>query len=107
MRENLFADLLRATAPLLVWALHFTLCYGLVGAQCSPALITPDAPARGVLIAASLGAALLCAFLLWRGWPARTGNVRLLDWAIAGSAVLALAGIALTALPLLLLDGCG
>ena len=78
-----------------------------MGAQCSPALLTPDAPSRGVLIAASLGAAGLCALLLWNGWPARTAQLRLLDWAMAGSAVLALAGIALTALPLLLLDGCG
>lgn len=107
MRENLFTDLLRGTAPLLVWALHFTLCYGLVGAQCSPALFTPEAPSRGLLIAASLGAVGLCSLLLWKGWPAPAPELRLLDWAIAGSAVLAIAGIAWTALPLLLLDGCG
>ena len=107
MRENLFTDLLRGTAPLLLWALHFAFCYGLVGAQCSPALSGPDAPSRTLLMVVSAAALGACLLMLWRGWPARADHPRLLDWALAGSAVLALAGIAWTAAPLLLLDGCG
>jgi hypothetical protein len=102
MRANLLTTLLRGTAPLLVWALHFALCYGLVGAQCSPALVEPGAPSRTLLLILSAVALAACLPMLDRRMP-----VRLLDWASAGSAVLALAGIAWTTAPLLLLDGCG
>ncbi len=105
MRENLLRDTLRGTAPLLVWALHFTMCYVLVAAQCSPALVEPGAPSRMLLMGLTVVALGVCALLLWKGWPA--GEARLLDWARAGSGVLGLCGIAWTAIPLLLLDGCG
>jgi len=48
----------------------------------------------------------LCAVLLWRAARNWTLDARLLNWARAGSALLALAGIAWTSVPLLLLDGC-
>ena len=101
MRENLLPALFKGTAPLLLWALHFALCYGLVAAQCSPALAQAGGPSRTPLLlltAVTLGGCLL---MLPRHWPAR-----LLDWATAGSAVLALVGIGWTSVPLLLLDGC-
>ena len=107
MRDKLFFDLVRGTAPLMVWALHFTVCYVLVAAQCSPALAGPQGPSRSLLLGLTLAALAGCALLLWKGWPADTGNARLLDWARAGSAVLGACGIAWTAIPLLLLDGCG
>ena len=48
------------------------------------------------------------AFMLWREARRLHGHPPqgLLDWALAGSAVLALAGIAWTSVPLLMLDGC-
>ena len=102
MRTNLFTGLLKGTAPLLVWALHFALCYGVVAAQCSPALVATATPSRTLLLVLSAVALAACVPMLGRHWP-----LRLLDWARAGGAVLALAGIAWTTVPLLLLDGCG
>jgi len=102
MRDNLLTALFKGTAPLLVWALHFSVCYGLVAAQCSPALAEPGGPSRMLLLILSAVALAACVAMLGRQWP-----VRLLDWASAGSAVLALTGIAWTTVPLLLLDGCG
>ncbi len=105
MLDRLPRQVLLGSAPLLVWALHFTLCYGLVAAQCSPALSQP--PQRWLLIAISLAALGLCGALLWRAPRAWSVDARLMDWARAGGALLAMAGIAWTSLPLLLLDGCG
>ena len=107
MRDKLFLDLVRGTAPLMVWALHFTVCYVLVAAQCSPALAGPQAPSRSLLLGLTLAALAACALLLWKGWPADTGKARLLDWARAGSAVLGACAVAWTGVVLLLLDGCG
>ena len=108
MREKFFIDTLRGTAPLMIWALHFTICYALVAAQCSGALLAPHAPSRLLLLALTAAALGACALLLWKGWPAGGGGeARLLDWARAGSAVLGLCAIAWTGIPLLLLDGCG
>lgn len=107
MRERLFKRTLQGTAPLLVWAAHFTLCYGLVAAQCSPALLMPGAPTIWLLALASVAALAVCGWMLWRSRLALGEQARLLDWARTGSATLALAGIAWTSVPLLLLDGCG
>lgn len=104
MGKDLFRQSLYATAPLLLWAAHFTFCYLLVAAQCTPALIGPGMPAMWVLGVVSLAALGACAAMAWR---ATRTPVALLDWARGGSAILALAGIAWTSLPLLLLDGCG
>jgi len=107
MRDRLVSRTLYATAPLLVWAAHFTLCYALVATQCSPALLSPGAPTIWILALASAAALALCTLMLWRTNRALDERARLLDWARIGSAVLALAGIAWTSVPLLLLDGCG
>jgi len=107
MRDRLFSRTLYATAPLLVWAAHFTLCYALVATQCSPALLSPGAPAVWILAPASAAALACCSLMLWRAKRTLDDQARLLDWARIGSAVLALAGIAWTSIPLLLLDGCG
>lgn len=108
-RERLPARLLHACAPLLVWVLHFFMCYVWVAAQCAPGLIDGEAPRRWVLGGVSALALGVC---LWMAWRARhvlasaSEATRLLDWASAGSAVLALAGVAWTTLPALMLDGC-
>jgi hypothetical protein len=95
---------LSATAPLLVWAAHFTLCYLLVAAECSPALHAPGARGVWILAAATVAALLACGIMLWRA-DLRRGD--LADWSRAGSAALAIAAIAWGGVPLLLLDGCG
>jgi hypothetical protein len=107
MRDNFFSRTLYATAPLLLWAAHFTLCYALVAMQCSPALLSPGAPTMWILALASIAALGTCALMLWRAKRTLNEQARLLDWARTGSALLALTGIAWTSVPLLLLDGCG
>lgn len=107
MHERLFIQLWYGTAPLIVWAAHFSICYLLVAAECSPALITPAAPSGwllGIVSALAFGA---CLWMLWRAKRTLGPEARLLDWARTGNAALALAGVAWTSLPLLLLDGCG
>ena len=110
MRDRFFVRALHGTLPLWIWAAHFFASYFLVGAQCSPALADSQAPALWMLVlmtAAALGA---CMFLLWRAllrWRAAGNEGDLLTWAALGSGVLALAGIAWTSVPLMLLDGCG
>lgn len=106
MRDCLFKRLLRGTLPLIIWAAHFFAVYILVAAQCSAA----GAPRRWILGALSLLAIGACALVLWRA--RRTlrcagEDTALLDWAAAGSAVLAMAAIAWTSIPMLLIDGCG
>ncbi|MDQ1812687.1 hypothetical protein RBA41_05155 [Massilia sp. CCM 9210] len=110
MREHLFRKLLHACAPLLVWALHFFFCYVWVAALCAPGMIDGEAPRRWVVGMASALALGVCLWLAWRARHVLAGAseaTRLLDWASAGSAVLAVAGVAWTSLPALMLDGCG
>ncbi len=106
MDERFFSRLWQGSAPLLAWAAHFAFCYGLVAAQCSPALARA-APSAWALWLASALAALVCLLMLWRARGALRPGAGLAEMACAGSALLALAGIALVSLPLLLLDGCG
>lgn len=111
MRERFFGQAWHATLPLLVWAAHFAVCYTVVAAQCSPAL-AQGKPSVAWLWMASALALGLCLMMLWRarGCLTRkelTGSASLVQLAHAGGALLALAGIAWTSVPLLLLDGCG
>jgi hypothetical protein len=102
MGERFLSRLLRGTLPLIVWGLHFALCYALVAAQC-----TAQAPSRSLLALVSVLALGACAALLWRARGTLAGiseQTGLLDWAAAGSAVLALAGIMWASVPVLLLD---
>jgi hypothetical protein len=106
MDERFFSRMWQGCAPLLAWAAHFAFCYGLVATQCSPALARA-APSAWPLWLASALAALFCLLMRWRARGALRRGASLVQLACAGSALLALAGIALTTLPLLLLDGCG
>ena len=112
MGERFFRPLLYGTLPLLIWAAHFFAVYLLVAAQCSPALIAPQAP-HGMLPAmlATLSVLALgaCARLLWRARRTLRGakhDPGLLDWARAGSAVLAMLGVIWTCVPMLMIGGC-
>jgi hypothetical protein len=109
MRDHFWRRLWGGTLPLIIWGLHFTACYVLFAVQCSPAAATPGAPNRLLLGGMSLAALAACAMLAWRTRATlRTAgeDTGLYEWARAGSALLALAGIAWTSLPILLLDGC-
>jgi hypothetical protein len=109
MNDHFFRRLWGGTLPLILWGLHWTVCYVLVAVQCSPAAYTPGAPNRLLLGAVSLAALAACGVLAWRARDtlrAAGDDTSLYEWAAAGGAVLALAGIAWTSLPILLLDGC-
>ncbi|UGQ48671.1 hypothetical protein [Massilia endophytica] len=97
--ERLFSLTLRACAPLLVWAAHFTFCYLYAAVSCG-------AGAWAVQAAASALALALVAWMLWRGCRAAKGKRALRAFADAASAALALAGVAWTTMVLLLSGPC-
>ena len=108
-RERFFRQLIRGTLPLLVWAAHFTGCYVLVAFQCSPAGFAPGNPHRLPLALMTVVALAICAALAWRARSTLGGadeNTALLDWAAAGTALLAFVGIAWTSVPLWFVDSC-
>ena len=49
MQDHFFRQLMRGTLPLLVWATHFTFCYLLAAAQCTPAVMRTGGPDRLLL----------------------------------------------------------
>ena len=106
VREGFFSQTWQATAPLLVWVAHFTALYTLVAAQCSPAIARSE-PSMGLLWLLSVLALGACTWMLWRARTALAPGASLVQLAQAGSALLALAGVAWTSVPLLLLGGCG
>lgn len=100
-------QLLHGSAPLLVWALHFFGAYAFVAVTCCSALADLQwlglAAPRVLLLAGTALALGLIALLLVRG---RRRPAGLLRSAATGSAVLALAGVAWTTLPMMVLPVC-
>jgi hypothetical protein len=97
--EGLFPVTLRACAPFLVWAAHFSFCYLYSAVSCG----------RGAwLLQAGVSAAALglVGWMLWRGCRAARGKRELRAFADAASAALALAGLAWSTLVLLLSGPC-
>jgi hypothetical protein len=110
MRDRFFVRLLRGSLPLIIWAAHWFGMYLSVAAQCSAALITPQAPRGWMLGVLSVLAVGACAALLWRASSTlrRAGDdAGLLAWAAAGSALLATVGIVWTSVPIMMIAGCG
>lgn len=107
MHDHFFVRLARATAPLVIWALHFALCYGLAAAQCTPGAVRAGGPDRVLLGVATLVALGAC---LWLGWRARMRlrepDLGLSGWAAVVSAVLGGIAIAWNGIPLLMVAGC-
>ena len=107
MHDHFFVRLMRATLPLVIWTLHFTLCYGLAAAQCTPGGLRAGGPDRLLLGVATLAALAAC---LWLGWRARarlrTPGAGLSDWSAVACAVLAGVAVAWNGIPLLLVAGC-
>lgn len=107
MRDHFFVRLMRGSLPLLIWAAHFALCYGLAAAQCTPGGMRPGGPNRLLLGVATVAALAAC---LWLGWRARARlrepDAGLSDWSAVAAAVLAFMAIAWNGIPLLLVAGC-
>ena len=108
MHDHFFRQLTRGTLPLLVWAAHFSFCYLLAAAQCTPAAMRAGGPDRVVLGIATVLALAVCLWLAWRerGILRDPKAAALLDWAAALGAVLAFIGILWSGLPILLVGGC-
>jgi len=100
---------MRGTLPLLVWAAHFAACYVFVAAQCSPLGYEIGNPQRWPLVVFTALALAVCGWLMWK-WRGtlRDADERtpLLDWAAAGSALLAFVGIVWTSVPMWVIQGC-
>lgn len=107
MQDQFFVRLLRGTGSLLVWALHFTLCYGVAAAQCTPGGLRTGGPDRVLLGVATVIALGLCVWLGWRArMRVRSPDATLTDWSALAGAVLAAVAIAWNGIPLLLVAGC-
>ena len=110
MDDHFWRRLGRGTLPLLVWAAHFTFCYLLAAAQCTPAAMRSGGPDRVLLGGVTVVALAVCAWLAWRERGMLREDVRekagLLDWAAALGAVMAFVAIVWTGLPVLLVEGC-
>lgn len=112
LQERIVGPLWQGGGPFIVWALHFFALYVLVAAGCTagwaewPLLGT--SVLRVLLVATSVLALGAIAWLLWRadgGRPPR-GTRGLLAVAAAGSAWLALVGVAWVSVPVLMLPMC-
>lgn len=110
MHDHFWRQLTRGTLPLLVWAAHFTFCYLLAAAQCTPAAMRAGGPDRVLLGGVSVVALVVCGWLVWRERGMLRDDARenagLLDWAAALSAVMAFVAVVWTGLPILLVEGC-
>ncbi|MDK6075608.1 hypothetical protein [Massilia varians] len=108
MQDHFFRQLMRGTLPLLVWAAHFTFCYLLAAAQCTPAVMRTGGADRLLLGIATVAALAACLWLAWRerGILRNATEAALLDWAAALGAVLAFVGILWTGMPIFFVSGC-
>ncbi|HEY5799309.1 MAG TPA: hypothetical protein VIT92_03775 [Burkholderiaceae bacterium] len=102
-REPLGRLVLRGSAPLLIWGVHFFVSYVAVAAACTRHAAGPGL--RYALIAFSLVALGAVALLARRAWR-HVRQQRLADYAVAAGATLAAIAIAWASVPLLLLDLC-
>ena len=110
LRSPFFAGVWAASAPLLLWALHFAFSYVVVAAGCTAILrgapITP-AGLHVVLLAATVLALALGGWLLLRSWQACiAGRGDLLPRVRCVCAAMAWIAILWTGLPLTLLPAC-
>lgn len=100
--ERFWPRLLQGTAPLLVWAGHFTFCYLFAASGCTPG---SGADWRwGLLLGITLLALGACGWLLWRA--CRQRGTGLLALARLGTGWLALVAVAWGGLTLLAAGAC-
>jgi hypothetical protein len=95
-RDRFFGQMMRTVLPLLVWAAHFFFCY----------VYAAEVGGGAALVVVSLAAFAAVAVLLARAARQAAqaeGKVRLLHWVALAIALLALAGILLSSVPVLML----
>jgi hypothetical protein len=103
-QDRLLGKMVWAVSPLLVWAAHFFFCYVWTAASCQRG--GDPAVTLGVASALALGAAAALLARALRRLCRAPQPVRLIDWVHFASAALALAAIAWTCVPMLMLDMC-
>jgi hypothetical protein len=101
-QDHLLRQLLQPSLPLLVWGVHFFFCYIVAAEQGR----FGKASLLWILSLASLLALGILAVLCWRALRRlhAGGDISMLDWASAACAVLGAVGVALTCLPMVLLN---
>jgi hypothetical protein len=104
--DHLMPVLLRASAPLLVWGVHFFLCYGFIAIGCMAGMT--ETMLKAVLLAAAALALATVAAMGLRSWRRVNGPApgRLRDLAALCGAGLAAMGVGWTLIPLWLLGVC-
>ena len=101
-QDHLLRHMLQASLPLLVWGVHFFFCYIVAAEQ---ARFT-NTSLRWTVGIASLLALVLLSVLCWRALRRlhAGGDISMQHWASAACAVLGWVGVALTCLPMVLLN---
>lgn len=104
--DHLMPILLRASAPLLVWGVHFFLCYAFIAIGCTAGM--GQTLLKAVLLAATALALAVSGAMALRSWRRVNGPAprRLRDLAALCGAGLAVMGVGWTLIPLWLLDVC-
>ena len=101
MSDRFFYKLWQGTAPLVLWASHFFFCYLYAASGCRR-------ETWAVLLGATLLALASAGWLAWKAWRGGGEAPRgVLHMARLGGAILALAAIAWSAMPLLVFGRCG
>jgi hypothetical protein len=105
--DHLMPVLLRASAPLVVWGVHFFLCYAFIAIGCTAGI--GGTMIRAVLLAATALALAAEAAMALRSWRRVNGPAprRLRDLVALCGAGLAAMGVGWTLIPLWLLGVCG
>jgi hypothetical protein len=98
--DRFWSKLWQGTAPLVLWAAHFFFCYLYAASGCR-------GETWGVLLGATVLALGAAGWLAWRGWRGGDEPPRgMLHTARLGGAIVALAAIAWTGMPLLVFGAC-
>lgn len=110
-RDRFFQDALDASAPLLLWALHFFVVYIFVALSCGSTLVDATLFGRplieSVCLALTVLALLIVAGSLWRAIGyCRLDAHSLLPLVRLGCAMLGMIGILLTSVPMFILSAC-
>jgi hypothetical protein len=92
--------MIRLSAAIGVWALHFVAVYGVTGLACARGLPQTVPWAIGIATAVALGA---LAFLIWISWK---NLAAFANWMTAAVAALALLAILWETVPLFLVPAC-
>jgi hypothetical protein len=107
--------LLRMSAPLVIWALHFLVIYGLTAIACARGFATTrvagiDAVTWGIVVATLVAAGVMLFTIgvaVRRLGTRSSGTAAFVHWMSAAAGGLALVGVLWEALAVLIVPACG